>query len=112
MSIGSPAASFMVDASACWPSCPSALTAWLSTSPKSAAPGAAALLLAGSFGVSALSALPTFIGICYSSGCRSGATKIDGPLGHLLDRVQHRHIGLVGAAGRQHVGHLSGGGDV
>src|SRR4051794_8653017 len=112
MSIGSPLASASDDASACDPSWFRAPTACLRADPKSApagwpAPGPAT----GRRGESGERPPILLIGI-QNSSCYSGAAQVDRSLGHLLDRIQHRYVGLVGPIGRQHVGHLGGGVDV
>src|ERR671933_297721 len=100
MSIGSPLAMASDEASAFAPSCPSAPTACSSAAPKSAPLGfAVPAPLVGSLGEigekppipeSAIQMLPR--SLC--------PTQVDRPLGHLLDRVEDRHVGLVGAACR------------
>src|SRR6267143_7219274 len=104
--MGSPLANARDDASALPLSSPSAPTACLRAEPKSAPAGVPEPPpVDGSLGVRGDSP-PMLIGI-YRLLAGLGATQVNRPLGHLFDRVQYRHVGLIGTSGREHVGHLS-----
>src|SRR5579864_4121346 len=112
MSIGSPFARASDAPSAWLPSCCRLLTACWSADPKSAPAGCPEPALPPvAPGIDGLSGeMPPVIdeiGIYGDSpAALLRATQVDRPLSHLLDRVEHGHVGLIRSAGREHVGHF------